>query len=804
LRLWPLITLLLLGGTLRAQNEPTIGLSEYPWPSDWLQAKLDQMVSGENYLGYPGPLVKMYVALGLDPVHPGTDYDRLRLVERDSPYWYGNCNGWAGATTLFDQPDALTVNGVHLFAGESKAILTRIWKDTVEEVLGESDGRGLSARSFHQLLDNYIAQDRNLIFDVTVGLESWNYPVAGFTPNIRQEGDWTIVDVDVFYTDARPLSMLKENPERFAFLVFDYHYRYSNDDQPIYEWIANSQQPDRAWKPTVPYIPGTRLMFSNRYWNMTDYAILEATSAGNNAQRDHHEPNQTRESAAPLDASLVMGAIDDSDIDWFRVEKNAGEPVSFAFEVYEGDPLDVSVYDEAGNLVMDYGTVSEIEIMLPEELEGPMSVALEGGTDGPSFYQILRGRYHSHYRVPVADPALASSRAQAINIGDDETVLTLEETTRLPVGAVARTSSLTEGALFRSDQHTHWTVEKVISGGIFKRYYKGHQLQMPYEIPHMTCRNGWHTWLHVKPNRLTDLTVAVYDGDGDHLQTLTIPANDLTGEINLGPRLTPRARDDGAWFRLDAGTGNLLSGFVSFRHENGYRADYDLTSSPRNGEQLLTHLPGPGNGWIGLSMLNTSGVDNEILMDLYNARGTLLESARMELAPGRRWLGLPHQLFETPIEEDYSINFFSQYNLETLALRHHPEDGLDYAHRFDGVVLDAVRETILTLPDYDHDTHGYLLSNHNITSNWILFSGIDADGETVVQIRPGDRAMRPFETAHFSLPQLLAQEGIEGEDHGIEYFRVTTQRPLVIHELVGSVGAPNKTHVRARGLYRFP
>ncbi|MDJ0840071.1 MAG: hypothetical protein QNK37_26400 [Acidobacteriota bacterium] len=801
-RLW-LIPLVLISFSITGQDQPQIILSKVPWPGDWLPSRLDQMVSGEDFLGYPGPLVKMYYAFGMDQQHPGTDHDRLELVLRDSPDWYGNCNGWAGAATRYEEPDSLVVNGVKFFAGEVKALLSRPWKDTVETRLA-GFVNGFTAREFHELLYDYIAQDRPLVFDVTIGDENWNYPVAGFTPVETQDGEWTNVDMTVYYTDAQPLNRLKENSNIVRFLTFDYQYRYRNSDPPHYEWRPGSSRPDRAWKADVPYFPGVWLMFSNRYWNLNDFELLQQKAATRDLWMDRFEPNQDLEAAASIDGSLAMGAVGEEDTDWFLYEKHEGEPLSLTLSVYDGNPVQVAVYDNEGNLLADFGAAQELDVLVPDHVAGPVRLELSSLSEPVSFYQLQRDHSHSWYRPAQLDDRLTTARLRVVNYGDESANLGAGEHSILAARSSAAMTRLNDLPLVRSDKDTYFAVEKAIDGGIWKRYFHGHQLHLGYEIPHMTCRNGWQTLLEIKPTRLEDITAMVYDTNGNLLESLVITAADMERSIDIGHRLTQGNKELAARFRLESSPENPLSGYVTFQHPTGYRADYDISSRPRNGVQFLADLPAPGNGWVGLSLLNTSGVDNEILLRLNNERGALVESGRLELAPGERWLGLPQQLFSSPVGENYHVAFFSQYSMESLALRHHPEEGVDYAHRLDGEVLDALSEAVITVPDYDHDTHRYVFANMNQRTNWILMEGYSAEGELITQIRPQNRAMKPYEILHVSLAELLAYEDIVGEDHGISYFKITTQQPLVLHELVGSPTRPNKTWVAVPPIYRYP
>lgn len=801
-----LAALLFLGLPLSAQEEqPRTQLTRPPWNGDWLQARLDQMVSGEEFLGYPGPLVKFYAAFGMDPKHPGTEHDRLVLVERDAPFWFGNCNGWAAATMLYEEPQSVVVNGIKFFSGETKAITSRPWKDTVEIRLGENDSRGLSAKSFHELLRDYIGQDRPIIFDVTVGLESWNYPVAGHTSDVvSEDADWVYIKTRVFYTDTRILSRMRADNQELVYLTYDYEYRYSKTEPVVYEWVNNSQQPDRAWLPSAPYIPRVWFMFANRYWNETDVNAMNALAQELNPLEDLYEPNNSVASSFALDQQLALAAVYDQDRDWYRLEKTAGELLDLNFKVYDGPRVSLNVYDAQENLLISHESVSDIQLMIPDHVEGPLSIEIAGlGSSEPSFYHLQRFREYSWYRLEQSVPQ-DNTRLTAVNLSEGPLTVISNETQELPNLGATTFENINTNTLYRAEGKVTWAVEREMEDGPWKRYFQTSAKGIGYEVPHITCRNNWHTLMTAQPEYLEPVPMEVYDDQGNMLESVVLPADEIGGVINLADKLTPATVDKAAWFKLNPSPDNVLSGFVSFINEGGYRADYNLGSQPRNGQQSLSAIPAPGDGWIGLSLLNTSGVENEVLLRLRNSTGAIVEEGRMVLAPGQRWLGLPQTLFASPIEANYSVAFFSQFSLESLVLRRHVADGLDFAHRLDGLVLDHGRETVVTVPQSGAENHTYMLTNFNNQSNWVVFRGYNTAGEEVATLRYENRSVRRYETRIFTLADLLTDGEIDPETNDIAYFLVQSQRPLALSELIGTPGSPRKTFVKTWPNHIYP
>ena len=743
-------------------------LNPLPWNGDWLQERHDIMVHGEFFLDYPGPLPKILAAMGLDHEHPAIDHELQVLVDRESPYWFGTCNGWAGAAIQFPEPDDLVVNGVKIFSGEARALLARIWKDSVEVTQGRYDSQGMTPDSFNELLDLFIARNTPIIFDVTLGLESWNYPVAGFDRTETQDGDWTNVTVTVFYTNTVYLNfLLRQPPGTVEFLEKTYTFRYQG---VTYEWTGDSlsDRPQRAWYPTLPYLPSTWFSRGNRFLSMKTFEDLVTLSTDAEAQRDRYEPNDAPENAHAVEANLVLASAMPGDNDYFSYQKLSGEPFQLDLNVYDGPNVDVVLYDASGNELERRSGICETSISLDEAYEGELMVRVEAQGDlQTSYYHLQMDEDRGHYRTHAED-FFNGAELRVVNVSEEASVLGSAELITLAPGGAALIDQVEADALYRNQKMSLWSVTRHSDEDVDKRYYKGHRLDMPYVVPHLTCRNGWQTILRLGAAGDDEVRLTVYDAAGNELQVIALPAQN---EIDLGPLLSPVCLSTGAWFKLETSAENKLTGKVSYVHNGiGYRSDLDLASHPRNGELVLPNLPTADKGWVGLSIVNSSGVDNPVLWRLYNRSGQELEAGRLDLEPGQRWLGLPRSLIQTEIAEGYSLYFFSQFDVETLALRHDVEHGMDYAHRLFSSTIDHVFDSYITVPADGSGTHAYAFHNTSKLSTWVLLRGINSQGETVTEYRVGRRAMEPYSTAILTYEELMADAEIDPVDHDIAYF----------------------------------
>jgi len=777
-------------------------LSQLPWNGDWLAEQLDQFVHGEDYYGYPGPLPKLMFALGLDIEHPAVDFELLERVRRDAPYWFGTCNGWAAAAVSHPEPQPMVINGVKFFGGETKAILSYVWKDNVEIPLGSTDFNGLTAQSFENLLNEFIGQDQPMVFDVSLGEESWNFPVAAFRRDETRSGNVVDVETTIYYTDTLELldveSWLGES--LFRPIVYTYRITELEGGGKRYEWTGSSidDRPDRAWYPTEPYLPGVWFKNANRFFNLNLYRQMTAMSQSADAVRDLYEPNDSVIDAAGLPGRLALASLPPGDVDWLRIEAGAGEGAALAFEVYDGPGVTLTLYAQDGETLAVFENAKTAELTLPENFAGAARLKIErsGQSDAASFYKIERNRNYSWYRAPET-LGERTRRVAAVNLGDAPAALFGGEAAEAPAGGMAPARAIAGGARWRTTTETIWAVEETTGDKALKRYHWRHATRMPAVVPHLTFRNGWRTHLMVDADSAEALAVRVFDQEGAVVQATTLPAEALGRLIDLGPYLSENARVRGAWLRLEGGALNRLSGYVRYAHDSGVFADRDLSASPRNGEQYLFGFDGLGRDWVGLSLVNVSGVENEVLYRLYNDRQQAIEEGSMILAPDARWLGVPDSLFEAEIEANFHVRFFSQFDLESLVIRRNFDKNAMYAHALMEPTLDLIdekKQAYVTVTSGDPAQQELLFANLSLSSSWVTMEAFDAAGASLGLYRVGNQSIRGLRQACIAMEEALSDEAFQGVSDQIAYFAVTASRPVFAYELMSAADNPNKTH----------
>ena len=789
-------------------------LTKTPWNGDWMSTTKDQMVHGEDYRGYPGPMVKMFLALGYGPQNPAVDFELLTLVQRDAPNWFGNCNGWSSAAILYDEPQSLVVNGVKLFGAEMKALISGVWKNHVLTRVSEEAGGGMLPHSFEQVLDTYIANNQPLIFDVTIGTESWNYPVAGFERSTRDSGDYTIVETTVYYTTT--LSLAQADIDRSDVILWPQPYTYRiSKTTGEYEWVGLSvdDHPHSAWFPISPYISGRWDRIANRSLNTGLIEQLNEMAADEAALVDLFEPNNLQVEATSFENNLVLGSLPEGDEDWFRVDLASGEADSYQFEVYDGPEVDIRVVTPEGLSIFEANQTKNESITLPRGITGSFlihvkpfvpEVSIPENKPEPVFFKLLREEHRSWYAVPEAG-GMTENKLRVINPDEEETTLSQASTKSLAALGSTAVQGIEAGELYRVPKRSIWSVDGKTSDYTWKKYYREKPGHQPYRIPHFTFRNGWETRLELRASKDDDVWLSVFDATGDLLQRVLLDRQTLTGASSLSTLLNGNARTNGAWFALDTTIQNYLSGVVVFRHSSGIFAPYDVEGHPRHGEMVVQDILNPEDGWIGISLLNVSGIENEVMYRVVDEENDIVVNGIWTLQPGERLLGTPQSLtgIET-VGPEFELMISSQYELETLAIRREYAPNHTYAYHLPSSIIDTRETSYVTIAD-DPANQLFIFDNvFNSRTNRLSFRAYAEDGTYLGLVRVGESAIRAFQNRQITMAEVLGHEDLAEIEQPIAYFKITSQRSYLPTELLLREGKSGAMYVRPERIYDDP
>ena len=777
-------------------------LRELPWNGDWLQTNINKMAGGEGYRGYPGPLPKLFYALGLDPQHPGVDFELLDRVKRDAPNWFGSCNGWAAAAIQYDEPPSLVVNGVKLFHGEVKAYLASIWKDNVPQYLADFGPSGISAELFHEVLTEYIEKNNPIIFDVSIGLESWNFPVAAFSRKKTEFEGYTKVEVALYFTNTQRLDQLEEDPDGVVFLQIDYEYRILSGETPSFEWAVGSPVPDRAWLPGAdPFTRDSWHRVSNRHFNLATYEALFQKAENEINASDFFEPNDLMETSAPFEDFMVMASLPDQDVDWFHIEKAQGENITLDLEVYSGPSVNLKLFDAQGQELDEFLEQSDHQITLPPEWSGSYYLRIEKGDFiQPSFYHIQSQSLTSWYKPLIGE---SPEQVTVINLEERDVNFYGQQNENLLIrGSVTLEDPLAD-LTNRAEGAVIWASETYRGNTIDKKYHKSHRLIMNHVVPHVTFRNGWNTYLEILTDTPENMIMEVYNSQGTQLHKQVLQSESFNSEIDLGNLLPLSVRVNAAWLKLRHSGRTLVEGNAYLKHPIGLNFSLDLNAQPRNGAMHLPSLPLREEGWIGLTIVNTSEVENQIITRLFDRFGDLLEEGQFDLGIGEKWLGQPQMLFQTPIEEGSYIRIFSQYDIDSVVLRNDRTNNLNYAHRLFGDTLDQMTRSFVAYPSGEPATQHFLFFNPNVNTNWVSLEGFNKEGQSLGKFYIKRRSLKAREAVVVSLEEILGEYDFPLVND-ISHFELVAQRVVYAHEMVGFPENANKRFVKIVPVFEDP
>lgn len=787
----------------RAQEDGYFELSTLPWNGDWLSLARDQMVHGEEYKGYPGPLPKLFAALGQDADHLGIDFELRFNVDRDAPTWYGQCDGLAAAAVSHPQPTPLIVHGVKFFPAELKALLTGIHKDGLRLIQGGQGPFGLSPDAMEFILFQSVARDAPIIFDVDISEEIWNFPVAAFSRSSSVSGDWTQVTLDVGYT-ATLLMDDYQGPPQFSFTQYTYQYLTATQNQ--YQWTGASMtdHPQLAWFPGPAYSPEIWQLFANRYYNLTTLDQMQTISNQPNADKDWYEPNDTINQATQLQPQLLLASLPSGDIDVYRFSAVAGEPVVFDLTVYDGESIDVTLTETSGQVVETQDLVRQVHVDFLAEETTVYTLTLSAHPDATltAFYQVVFPEDRGFFRGRQEVEGVGPRQVRVMDLGHDGNAV-LSEMRR----DLARNGSMDLGPVVedtRSLEQVMWVSRRTTDQGVDKTYAWDHELKMAVVVPHMTFRNDWDTRLDIRVDApQPQVTARVFSRTGMLLETVELPL-DENGAFSgsLADWLGQSAVRNGAWFALDAG-GGRIEGVVEFcRPRLGDFSRMPIESKPLVGDMVVFDLLDRFSGWNGLALVNTSGLDNELMFRLRNPQGTLVDEGSMILEPGQKLLTTVADL-AMPVGRNDILELFSQYEVEALTIRHEYASGETWGHRVLAYFSDAFNETFMSVDDWDEVT--LVCMNPNRQNVHLLFEGYAADGSLQGRFHTVlGKAIKPFETRRASVSQIM-ENGVELVDlEAITHFRMTALEPLYAVELISARVGASKTVARLIPVYDDP
>jgi len=798
------LALLLLSPVLFAQTS-FHQLTTPPWNGDWLPIRKDTLVHGEDYRGYPGPLPKFLHAMGLDYQHPATTYELRFNIDRSAPFWYGQCHSWAAASAVYAEPESITLRGVRLDSAELKGLLSVFYEHGNPTIMA-GGSQGLGADALEELLFANTAKNLPFILDIDLSEEVWNFPVASFAYFGAPEGEWTHVILDIGMVAAQEMRNVAQGDP----LVFykTYTYRFKTASRSNYQWTGDSiaDHPKRAWFPKTQTTPAVWKIVANRYFDEEDYQrLLQTASAASPqaADQDAYEPNDTTPAARLVQDNLLLACLPAGDKDHYQIQMAQGMPLHFHLTVYSGPALAFAVRDARGAVLAGSSSTTGKQVELTVPSDGTYEIVLQPAkaNQPTSYYQIAFPEQQSFYLLPPGENTLlramhtGASSSQAFAAGQE---LSLPGRGSFDLHAQAGTPTYAH-----NEGDTLWSFEQTLSGQRHKHYAWRRQVGASQVLPHVTFRQGWETSLNLAVgDESSSLALAFYDELGHSLGGETLPLTMGRYEGPIATQLDLQLRNRIAWLTIGAPE-QKISGFALFqRPEAGDSFSLPLSSRPLNGEMAVFDLKAPHEGATGLSLVNTSGMENLIRYQLLDPQGKLVSSGEFTLLHGEKYLGTAEQL-AGPAKRGYHLLLLSQYNVEGMVYQN-DSLGTSYGHRLLCRHLDSLNESYLSVSGPWEETQ-LIVANPSSKGFHVLFEGYSADGTLQGRFHTIlGRVIFPWETRHAPLTQIL-QNGVDlGDLAAITHFRISSLEKVYLLELNGSPQSKARTARSLQPIFANP
>jgi hypothetical protein len=177
------------------------------------------------------------------------------LGARETPRWYGHCNGWTSAAIRHAEPQqAVRSRGVVFSPADIKALLAEIYMYNDVDMLAGQDHQ-LDAGTFHAILANWLGRGSHpLGLELDPGEEKWNYPLYAFASAATPRSPRRIeVNTNIRYAKDSVDGEYDESPEFSRVLFFHYVLDLNEQGEIIGgQFLDDSSLVDMLWVPLQP------------------------------------------------------------------------------------------------------------------------------------------------------------------------------------------------------------------------------------------------------------------------------------------------------------------------------------------------------------------------------------------------------------------------------------------------------------------------------------------------------------------------------------------------------------------------
>ncbi len=179
---------------------------------------------------------------------------------KETPDWYGHCNGWASAAIRHAEPrSSVTHNGVTFSPSDIKALLAEIYVYNQHIMLGGANEEPITAAELHVILTNWLGRKKHpLGMEVDPSEEKWNYPLFAYSAAFAKHSERRVeVNMNVAYAENSGREW-DESPKIKEIKFFHYLLDLNEKGEIVRgRFYRDSDKIDMLWVPLRPKASGT-------------------------------------------------------------------------------------------------------------------------------------------------------------------------------------------------------------------------------------------------------------------------------------------------------------------------------------------------------------------------------------------------------------------------------------------------------------------------------------------------------------------------------------------------------------------
>jgi len=183
-------------------NHRKAKLAKTPWVGWWWAYTANGVANGLHHPEMHSPAGKYDAARGGFPKAQEWEIANHGATVPGVQGWWGHCNGWCVASTLFPEPrEPVTVNGIEFSVADQKALLTEAGMESSSDFFGSRVDDVNQMRTprvedvvpaqFFLILTNYLGKKGlPVLMDRHTTYEVWNQPIAGYSFEYPKPSDY--------------------------------------------------------------------------------------------------------------------------------------------------------------------------------------------------------------------------------------------------------------------------------------------------------------------------------------------------------------------------------------------------------------------------------------------------------------------------------------------------------------------------------------------------------------------------------------------------------------------------------------